>query len=524
MAAIITDQLRILNAKNFVAGIQSSSNSYYTFIGLPNASDYQTDWNVNPPSPKDNLNQSNDYWDTMIAMKKISSSDVSQVIKKITWKSGTTYDMWRNDINRDNPSQPSGAFDIYDANYYVMNSDYRVYICLFNNATPENAYQGEPSLDEPTFTDLEPRAAGSSGDGYIWKYLYTIKPNQAIKFDSTDYIPVPNRWYTNTEDASVRQNASTSGQLKIVTIRGRGVGLGTARTYTRVPIKGDGRGAEATVVVNNNSKIESVTVSNGGSNYTFGTLDLESGGVPTGTTSPKFDVIIPPNGGHGADIYRELGAYSVLTYARFENDTENPDFITGNEFARVGLIENPLDNDSNSILSKDKASAVYALKLTSDGDEYKTATFAPDSEITQTVGVGSTAVGRVISYDQLTGVVKYWQDRTNTGFNSDGTQNSSPTYGFETLRFTGDPATGGTLDIVGGSVTIGIDTNFGTAASPGVSTVINSRTYFLGQSFVQGVAQPESKKYSGNIIHVDNRPSVTRSSSQKEDVKIILHF
>ena len=254
MAAIITDQLRILNAKNFVAGIQSSSNSYYTFIGLPNASDYQTDWNVNPPSPKDNLNQSNDYWDTMIAMKKISSSDVSQVIKKITWKSGTTYDMWRNDINRDNPSQPSGAFDIYDANYYVMNSDYRVYICLFNNATPENAYQGEPSLDEPTFTDLEPRAAGSSGDGYIWKYLYTIKPNQAIKFDSTDYIPVPNRWYTNTEDASVRQNASTSGQLKIVTIRGRGVGLGTARTYTRVPIKGDGRGAEATVVVNNNSK------------------------------------------------------------------------------------------------------------------------------------------------------------------------------------------------------------------------------------------------------------------------------
>ena len=64
--------------------------------------------------------------------------------------------------------------------------------------------------------------------------------------------------------------------------------------------------------------------------YTFGTLDLESGGVPTGTTSPVFNVIIPPNGGHGADIYRELGAYNVLTYSRFENDTDNPDFITGN--------------------------------------------------------------------------------------------------------------------------------------------------------------------------------------------------
>ena len=48
--------------------------------------------------------------------------------------------------------------------------------------------------------------------------------------------------------------------------------------------------------------------------------------------APVFDVIIPPNGGHGADIYRELGAHNVLSYARFENDTQNPDFITGNQF------------------------------------------------------------------------------------------------------------------------------------------------------------------------------------------------
>ena len=41
-------------------------------------------------------------------------------------------------------------------------------------------------LDEPTFTDLEPRSAGSSGDGYVWKYLYTIKPTEVVKFESTD--------------------------------------------------------------------------------------------------------------------------------------------------------------------------------------------------------------------------------------------------------------------------------------------------------------------------------------------------
>ena len=167
MAAIITDQLRILNAKNFVSGVQTSTNSYYTFIGLPNPTDYLSTWNNDPPSPKDSLDQSNDYWDTMIALKKISSTDITQVVKKNTWRSGNLYDMWRNDITRSNPSQPSGSFNIYSSNYYVINSDYRVYCCLNNNALPENDFKGSPSLDEPLFTDLEPRAAGSSGDGYI---------------------------------------------------------------------------------------------------------------------------------------------------------------------------------------------------------------------------------------------------------------------------------------------------------------------------------------------------------------------
>ena len=518
MAAIITDQLRILNAKNFVAGVQTSSNSYYVFIGLPNPEDYQSDWDTSPPSPKDSLDQSNDYWDTMLAMKKINSSDISQVVRKVQWSSGITYDMWRNDITRNNPSQPSGSFDVYSANYYVMNSDFRVYICLYNNATPENNFQGGPSLDEPTFTDLEPREAGNSGDGYIWKYLYTIKPSQAIKFDSTNYIPVPNNWETSTDDAPVRQNADSSGQLKIVTIRNRGVGMGTANsTYTRVPILGDGFGAEATIVINNDSKVETVTVSKGGEGYSYGTVDLVAGNVPTGTTSPVFNVIVPPSGGHGSDIYRELGAYNVLTYARFENDTENPDFITGNQFARVGMIENPTSYNSSSILTLDKASAVYALRLTGIG--YSSAVFTPDSTITQTVGLGSTAVGRVVSYDQVTGVLKYWQDRTNSGFSSDGTLDASPVYGFRSNKFTSSITGGGSLAITGGSVSLGINTAF-----QGVSTVLNSRTYYLGQNFVNGLANPESQKFSGDIIYVDNRPSVTRSSSQKEDVKIILQF
>ena len=515
MAAIITDQLRILNAKNFVDSVKDSNNSYYAWIGLPDASNFQSDWNQNPPSPKDSFDDSNYYWDTMLALKKINSSDITQVVRKITWQSGTTYDMWRNDITRTNPSLPSNSLDIYDSNFYVLNSEFKVYICLFNNNSPDNV-NGSPSLDEPNFTDLEPREAGSSGDGYIWKYLYTINPEQLVKFDSTSYIPVPNDWDTNSKYSNIRENAKSSGQIKIVTIKNRGEGIGNPnQTYT-VPILGDGSGAEATIITNNDSKVESVTVSKGGSGYTFGTLDLEKGAVPSGTVDPVFDVIIPPPGGHGADIYRELGAYNVLSYARFENDTQNPDFVTGNEFARVGIVKNPKSFNTTTNLSEDKASALYALRL--DGDIDST-TFTPDSIITQTVGVGSTAVGKVVSYDELTGVLKYWQDRRTAGFNSDGTRNSSPVYGFDQIRFTANPDTGGSVQIVGGSNNLNIDTDF-----TGVSTTLNNRTYFLGQKFTNGISNPESQKYSGDIIYVDNRPSVTRSSSQKEDVKVILQF
>jgi hypothetical protein len=516
MSAIITDQLRILNAKNFVAAATSSSNSYYSFVGLTNATDYASTWENNPPAPKDSFEQENDYWDTMVALKKIKASDVNQVIRKITWSSGSIYDMYRHDISRTNTSQPSGATSLYSSNYYVINSDYRVYICLQNGTDPENP-AGKPSLDEPTFTDLEPKAAGDSGDGYIWKYLYTIKPSEVIKFDTVNFIPVPKNWETSSESAAIRTNAAaTNNQLKIITITDRGVGVGTAnRTYTNVPIKGDGTGAKATIVVNNDSKVESITVSIGGSGYTYGTVDLVGGNVPTGTVTPTFDVIIPPKGGHGADIYRELGAYNVLIYSRIENDLENPDFITGNKIARVGLVENPQAFNSSSLLDVEKASAVYALKLAGTG--YDTATFTANSRFTQTISTGTTAVGRVVSYDQNTGVLKYWQDKSLAGFNTDGSQNASPTYGIQLNRFTNSVGTGGTTFITG--TNLYIDATF-----TGISTTLNNRTYNLGQSFIGGVANPEVKKYSGNIIYVDNRPSITRSQNQKEDIKVILQF
>jgi hypothetical protein len=43
-------------------------------------------------------------------------------------------------------------------------------------------------------------------------------------------------------------------------------------------------------------------------------------------------------------------------------------------------------------------------------------------------------------------------------------------------------------------------------------------------TFDKGIANPEVQRQSGEIIYVDNRPSVLRSSNQKEDIKIVLEF
>ena len=113
-----------------------------------------------------------------------------------------------------NPSPNTGSTRLYDANYYVLNSDFRVYICLSNGSSGDNI-KGNGSQDEPTFVDTEPSEAGSSGDGYIWKYLFTVSPSDVIKFDSTEYITVPNDWLTST-DPQITSNFAASPALLLI--------------------------------------------------------------------------------------------------------------------------------------------------------------------------------------------------------------------------------------------------------------------------------------------------------------------
>lgn len=512
MPAIITDQIRVLNASNFVSGISTTTSSYYVFIGLPNATEVNSDWNTNTPAPIDNFDDHDDIYDTLISAKKVNSSDVLQVIRKISWTTGTIYEMYRHDYDINNTTPQTNSSNLYNSNFYVMNSDFRVYECIYNGANPTNSGKGIASLEEPTHTDLQPRL---ESDGYLWKYLYTIKPSDIVKFDSVDYIPVPSDWLNNSDTLDVR-NAAVEGKIETVVIDDTtSAAYQFSGTKNNVPIRGDGQDGLASVTFVN-GKPTAVQVTNGGSGYSFATLDLDS--VVTGSGA-VFSVIIPPPKGHGANIYRELGANKVLVYSRIENsDTTNPDFPTGNQFARIGILKNPNVNGTTNLLTASSASGVYGLRLA--GAASSTMSVSVDGEITQTIGIGSTAVGKIISYDPVTKFLRYWQDRDLATKSSVG---ANPTYGFRLNKFTSSPATGGNINVVvtttSGTETVGIDTTF-----TGVSTSVNSKTYYFGQSITTGIASPEIEKYSGDIIYIDNRPEVTRATNQREDIKIVLEF
>lgn len=518
MSAIISDQFRILNAETFVKSFSSIGSTYYTFIGQPNSSNPfaygSSNWGEGPP-PLDGFEEEGQIKETILTLKNITSADVRRVVRKNRWIAGRTYDMYRHDYSIFNSSPVTKQPSLYEANYYVVNEDLRVYICLQNGTEP-NSPSGKPSLDEPTFTDFEPRPAGTSGDGYIWKYLYSIRPSEIFKFDSIEFIPVPSNWGESGETKTIKDN-SIDGKIDIVTLKRTGDGYEPrSRTYRNIPILGDGSDGKVSITVSADGRVSEVFVTDGGRDYTKGIIRFVPGepGIPVelthnGDRFAEFDVIIPPKGGHGYDIYRELGAYRVLIYTRFVTDESNPDTILGNDFARVGIIKNPTTYGSDvNLLTTAEVSGLKSLKLS--GITSNTV-YPVDGIIKQTISTGQTAVGFVASWNNITGVLKYYQPV--------GLARSD--VGYKIYNFTSTPSGSGSLTINGAS--IGSDLTIQTGFS-GVSTVINNRTYQLGSEFVSGISSEEYNKKSGEIIYLDNRFPVQRTANQKEDIKIVLEF
>ena len=177
--------------------------NYYYFIGkvVP----YSTS---DVPTPDETRIVEHDTRNRIINIKKITSGDVSLVIPRKNWSSGTVYDQFDLNYNTNNPAT-SGATSLKTSLFYVMSSSFQVYKCISNNG-------GEPSTAEPSGNLLD---VFSTADRYRWKFMYTIPISLRSRFLTDDFMPVTK---------SVLQSFYDDGQINSVTVDSRGSGYSGA--------------------------------------------------------------------------------------------------------------------------------------------------------------------------------------------------------------------------------------------------------------------------------------------------------
>ena len=185
-----------------------------------------------------------------------------------------------------------------------------------------------------------------------------------------------------------------------------------------------------------------------------------------------------------------------MTNIRLTYSEGSGDFPVDNDFRRIGIIADPVDNGTSTFAIDDTLSGLKSIKITGASADYNV-----DETITQTVA-GGTAKGTVVSWtldsgSTTAGVLKYIQ---TVDAHSDG----GVVRAFENA-----------------SQTPGAVTGLGSTAS---GTVQNYAGTLLGVTFADGVADSEIKNNSGDVIYVENRRLITRAPDQIEDIKLVIEF
>ena len=485
MAAIITNKFRINNAEQFVESFsESAATTYYLFIGRSHSWATDTDGqgrsinegtDASPPTPNDDITSEFYNYDDMLGAKLLTSSDVSHVIPRRNWTTGTTYDMYEHNISSSNAAN-SGATNLFDSNFFVMNSSFAVYKVIENDGATA-------STVEPTSTS---NSIFETSDGYRLKYMYSLTSSETLNFMSTDFIHV-------STDSTVSA-AAVDGALDTILVVAGGSSFTTSSgsTISAIPIRGDGTGGIASVTISSGA-VATATVTTAGSGYTFAYIrdaDIitatNAGGAGSGA---NLNVIIPPKGGHGSNAVKELGGFFVMLNKSLVGVEGTSDIGVGNDFRRIGLLRDPTNFGTTTVASATTRRQIYAVKFAS-----VSGTFTADEEINQ---ASTGAVGKVVEFDSTNLILYYYQTRfPDCGIDSNA----------NLTAFSGANA------ITGQSSSA--------SATPDTS---NSNTV-NGVEFSSGYANPELAYDSGDIIYVEERSPITRASDQTENVKLIIEF
>lgn len=293
-----------------------------------------------------------------------------------------------------------------------------------------------------------------------------------------------------------------------------------------ITISGDGTGFKGRALINSNTNVlHSVEVIDRGEGYTTGTVLIGSNNDAINSddfVEAEIDIILPPFGGHGSNVVRELYGHYVGISKLFVAD-EHP--TAGNDYRTIGLWENPVFDQ-----------AMITLANTSG---------VSNSEILIQTNTGATGtitdvdtVNNLVTLSNVTGVfdnsnveianteytVDTITDNTNIidqrlcldvsvisgpGFVKDEKviQNSTFAEGY-VYEFANNQLylveTEGTFEVSAINDIVGQDT--------GTESIINT------------IQTPDIQRNTGDVLYIQNFDPVTRFSTQSETIRVVIGF
>jgi hypothetical protein len=483
---------------------KSLYNNVYMAIGQPDA---WTD-DTNPPTPIDSVGYAFESKDNITAMKKLSPETISLAVPRVNWENDTLYTAYDHDDTEE--IIPNG---------YVLveaNNQFNVYKCL-NNSVWRDSSVGV----QPTNSTVKPSGTPTSGvietsDGYVWKFMYSIQLDSALKFLTNDYIPV--KFVSNEPDADtadytqwqIRQNAiSNSGSIEWVKVidddtdsghsGGHGYNQNVVQTGAIVP--------EGTSTF-------SVTLS--GSNTAIGQNDFTGYTIAFRAT------------GSATTIVRTISGYSYNTSANTASISLETPFATG-EGGTGTMILAPgvqVDGDGTGftgycLCQGDQVSKVV---ITNGGTGYTNA-------------VGTVVAGNVSSTLSTSCKVKPIVSPTNGhGFNP--VEELGGYYAMVALKLMYDEqdtrSEDGVTNITESVFPVTGDRSVFRQISI-ISDPIDEYTEKLAYATTYrgpkhnnygttGQSIFDVKKGTGKVLYIENRQPVSRAIDQIEDIKVVFEF
>jgi hypothetical protein len=489
----------------------------YVFLGnhLP-----YTDENT-PPNIIDSIADEKNSWDNMIGAKKITGNDVEFVIPRVSWTANTKYKQYDDVVSFDELLTGNTSLNVKPM--YIVTSGRNVYKCLSNNVSGN-------STVEPTGDYTSSNGNIATSDGYIWKYMYNVKPSN--KFLTNDWIPVPTSTaqidygvniidvidgelstivVTNTGSSYYENNVSvtllyTAGCTTLTLANTTNVAANMAITGTGIL---PGTYISSIDVPNNKISLSRSTTAAGGGGTTANQLSLTTrvyvdGDGTSVTATPVVNTagfvtkitvstigsgysranayvygtgsnatlrcILDPKYGHAYNPAKELGANNVMVAVKIGeiDSTENGKISANTTFRQYGIFVDPHKYADANVVSQANANSV--VSLTTDISVDTGASYTLDEFVYQgTSPATASAYGFIV--DQTTNIIK--------------------------------------LTNVKGTFTTGSSL---VGASSGTSRLII------------GADRPEFQPYSGDILYTENEVKTTRADGQAENIRLIVRF